>query len=1230
MKKITTFILILCFLLSSISVSAYQIKYYEPVDNVNLKLPEPARMKIENGNMVCEGENIEYGKDAKVIEDPNASGGLAITPSVSGFQPDATQIKDVTMKLTVDVPLTERGIYNLWVRIKNTDSYFHQYTGGSANYTERWFGNKLSSTYEWIKLYGGGITTDTFEYNIKYRDTGFVIDKFIFTNDSNFTPVEMDDLPNALLGIAPEALYPIPEIAPPANKHPRLLVTEELIPQIRENSKHPLLKSVYEQIKIRGMQEMDCHMPDKGSSNNFSMTHLFNIQCRAYLYLIGDVDKEHARQTVRHMLDMYETLVWDTKVGDITRSIGSTLAASGIVYDWCYDVLTEEEKSMFIAYMKKSASLMEIGYPPKVWEVFAGHGGEGEVFYFQLAAGIAIYDEDPEMYNLAAGMMFQNMFDSRKYFNATGNHPAGSAYAPVRVAWEQLGQILFDRMGYPGVMGNEMDKIPMRWIHDRLPSGFWTEDGDSFLQFSKDFGPYYSTNDYPMMLYGAYFGNKYEQGEYIKQLSLRNYSPGASVYDNGVLTMVLLDPNAEYAYPDDEGEELALTHTTTYPLTSMFMRTSWLTGKESDTAVVFMNGQEKLVGDHDHEHSDIGNFQIYYKGTLAGHGGTYQGKEGGYGTSHYNNYYRRTISKNCLTVFDPNEVFMKRGKPVDVSNDGGQIFEQNTTLLKEFLEHEDHAATEGVYVGPNERTPEFSYLKTNLTDAYSDKVSGYTRSMVAMNLFNDDYPMAFICYDNVTSSDKTFKKTWNLQAVQEPEINGNQIVIKRDDYDFSGKLVVNKMLPENAIIQNVGGEGFESYVNGKNYPNADTGTNDNEQCDWRLEISPKNLTRDDLFLNAMYVTDSSRNLPDLPMYKEDFGMFLGVTVMDRTVLFSKTRKALANGFNISVRDNGYSTMSVLVTDVSAGKWNITGNGINIVYEVKEGENAIYAKLAPGSYSVSKAAEEAEVTTIEYPENENIGRVGDYMIYDITARNFIYNRKPTVLKDNQPYIASEDIIAKGATITPNGAGYVLKNLNYEAVITPGSVNAVFNQIPTILKSAPFVSEDGTLYINPLDIPQILGYNVSYDDKVRILKISKRASAAAFGDAVDVGKIVEPVSYYASSSDGNDPVNLFDYSYKTRWSADGTSEYLVMDFGRRVEVDKLMMAFLEGNLRSTKFEILVSDDGVNYTEVYAGQSSGTTLELEEFPVNAPARFIKLSCHGNTLNTWNSITEVITLVE
>ena len=61
------------------------------------------------------------------------------------------------------------------------------------------------------------------------------------------------------------------------------------------------------------------------------------------------------------------------------------------------------------------------------------------------------------------------------------------------------------------------------------------------------------------------------------------------------------------------------------------------------------------------------------------------------------------------------------------------------------------------------------------------------------------------------------------------------------------------------------------------------------------------------------------------------------------------------------------------------------------------------------------------------------------------------------------------------------------------------------------------------------------------------------------------------------------------------------------------------------RKQYFEILLSEDGRNYKKVYAGETSGTTLEEEIFkftPTNA--RYIRIQCNGTSVGNWNSITE------
>ncbi|MBE7050572.1 MAG: hypothetical protein E7394_07400 [Ruminococcaceae bacterium] len=1228
MKKIISLLLVLCIVSGFAYADGSKIFYYDTVENKSINLPKSKWNSVSGGTLIREAESLEHSKDAELFEDSTASGGFSLRAVGPSFASDPNSISEPTISFIADIPSDEAGFYSLWVRVKCTDasnhSYYEMCSVSSAEYAGRWFDH--NSDYVWVKVFSGKVGEGTFGYFIKYRDNGFKVDKFILTSNSSFVPAGIDDVPQSSSGET--NLYALPPITPPENVHPRVLVTKDMIPKLKENAQNPVLKTIYDQVKERAFNEMNFSLPSKGSASNFSMSHLFTLQCRAYMYLMGEVDAEHAKDTVKYMRQVYDTLSWNPSEGDITRSMGYTIASAALIYDWCYDVMTDDDKKTFISYAKYTASLMEIGYPTTTREIFAGHGGEGDALYFQLISGIAFYDEDPEMYNLVAGMIFENMIETRKMFMATGNHPAGASYGPVRVAWEQLFQIVYDRMGYENVITDELDKTPMRWIHDRLPQGTWHEDGDSFVSWNKNYGPSYSLNAYPMMLYGSYYGNEYLKGEYIRSLSTKSYDAGVSLYDNGVLTLLLFDPSGEFKYPDDEGNELPLTHVTSYPLTSVFMRTSWKEGINSDTAVVFMNGQEKLVGDHDHEHSDIGNFQIYYKGTLAGHGGTYSGVNGGWGAEHNYNYYRRTISKNCLTVYKPGEEFYASFKKDSFSNDGGQHIEKNTTTLEEFNSHPDEAKTEGLWVGPNKETPEFTYLKTDITNAYSGKLADYTRSMVAMNLFNTDYPLAFVCYDNVTSADKNYKKTWNLQTMNEPKTTGNTTVTSRDDYGYSGKLVIKTLLPEsgNVTYKNVGGEGFESYVDGVNYHNPDIGDTENEQCQWRLEISPKTAKANDLFLNAMYVTDSEKSLPELEMIKEDMSNFTGVTVMDRTVLFSKTKEVMGS-FTIDVRDNGYEKMSVLITDVAEGKWKISGGGTEIICISSSGENAIYAKLAPGKYSVSPA-EDGEETVFDYPRDSRVLRVGDFHIYNKTTKRFDGSVLPTKLVNNQPHISEKDFEREGVKIEKSGNSLTLTKGKNTTQITVGSLNCTQNGSYVTLTSAPFIDEGGNVYINPLNHGDLLGYKYSYDSIAKILKAEVKSTPEVFKDKLNVEKVIEPVSFYASSNDGNAPENVFDFNMKTRWSADGESEYMVIDYGEVYEIDKLMMAFLEGTLRQTKFEILVSEDGVNYTQAFSGMSSGTTDDLESFNVNSKARFIKLMCHGNTLNKWNSIIEIVTI--
>src|SRR5437773_150818 len=120
-----------------------------------------------------------------------------------------------------------------------------------------------------------------------------------------------------------------------------------------------------------------------------------------------------------------------------------------------------------------------------------------------------------------------------------------------------------------------------------------------------------------------------------------------------------------------------------------------------------------------------------------------------------------------------------------------------------------------------------------------------------------------------------------------------------------------------------------------------------------------------------------------------------------------------------------------------------------------------------------------------------------------------------------------------------------------------------------------------------------------------------------------------SVVASANDGNVPQNTLDKSLATRWSAQGDGQWIRYDLGALAAIDHLDIAWYLGDTRTASFDIQVSLDAVTWTKVFAGQSSGQTLQLESyaFPTTS-GRYVRIVGHGNSSSTWNSITEVAIL--
>ncbi|KQX47178.1 lyase [Paenibacillus sp. Root444D2] len=133
-----------------------------------------------------------------------------------------------------------------------------------------------------------------------------------------------------------------------------------------------------------------------------------------------------------------------------------------------------------------------------------------------------------------------------------------------------------------------------------------------------------------------------------------------------------------------------------------------------------------------------------------------------------------------------------------------------------------------------------------------------------------------------------------------------------------------------------------------------------------------------------------------------------------------------------------------------------------------------------------------------------------------------------------------------------------------------------------------------------------------------------SVSASGDAKFS---ISGSSVTASADDGNVPANTVDGSLTTRWSASGNGQWIKYDLGSNVKVAFIKIAFLSGDTRTSSFDIQTSTDNVNFTTVQANVTSSlnTSLQTFDFPDVTPIRYVRIVGHGNSVNTWNSYTEV-----
>lgn len=732
---------------------------------------------------------------------------------------------------------------------------------------------------------------------------------------------------------------------PPSGVHPRLYIQKKEIPELRYKMETPTGQKILRTLDKAGIDrtpEELAREKDRGFRFYFRMRGVTSrAQHQALNYLVYG-DKKEARTAITTMLDTLQRTNFGRK-NDLSRASGVMLTVGAIVYDWCYDQMTPEERQSYIREFKRIAGTMECHYPPKDNEPIAGHSSEWMLLRDMLSAGIAVYDEDPEMYNYVMKLFVEKYVPVRNFIYSGGNYHQGTSYVNVRFANDMFCQWIMKKMGYPDFFSRDQQQVMYDFIYRRRPDGQVLPAGDT--NHTRERQASYSL---PTMLAASYYNDPYLQYEYERNLSLEPHCL--------IFRLLWQDFELKGKAPDD----LPLSRYSAAPFGWMIARTGW----DAWSVIAEMKINEQFVGNH--QHLDGGSFQLYYRGPLAIDTGMYQGKMGGYNSDHNKNYTKRTVAHNSLLIYDPSEVFETYNyggsdKTPTAVNDGGQRMPGkgwDTCRSFESLMSEEYTVgrTLAHGFGPDAVKPEYTLLCGDITKAYrAAKAEKVRRSFAFFNLMDVTVPAALVVCDHLTSTDPSFKKTWLLHSIEEPSIENGSFIVKRTKNGDVGMLKCDVLLPEQAVIEKIGGPGKEFWCAGKNWMNIPRVKDvAGESGAWRIEESPAQASKDDIFLNVMQVADNDcTSLHKVERLDSD--SFVGALIADRAVLFSRSATLLEGSASFSIPASAPKKTKVLVTDLSEGSWCVKKGGKVVVkkVEVTAESHSAYFIVGTGEYLIEK-------------------------------------------------------------------------------------------------------------------------------------------------------------------------------------------------------------------------------------------------------------------------------------
>lgn len=111
--------------------------------------------------------------------------------------------------------------------------------------------------------------------------------------------------------------------------------------------------------------------------------------------------------------------------------------------------------------------------------------------------------------------------------------------------------------------------------------------------------------------------------------------------------------------------------------------------------------------------------------------------------------------------------------------------------------------------------------------------------------------------------------------------------------------------------------------------------------------------------------------------------------------------------------------------------------------------------------------------------------------------------------------------------------------------------------------------------------------------------------------------------------NGPDKIIDQNFGTRWASEGDGKWIMLELDDVYPIEKVGISWMNGDTRVYTFKLEISEDGNKWTTIYNGSSKSGTTGLEYTEAGGKlAKYVRYTGYGNSVNKFNSITEIAAL--